>query len=426
MEMFLPGKLTFVLDGGAGSSGKGLRAAYLWKNFAENHTRFAVNTFMSNACHTVFDEHGGEHQYQCLASITHMPDSYEKQYISPGCAFSEKEILDEINKYGMTPAKLGIHPHAVIVTRRDIDYEAGRCDFEGNSKSTMDSPNLRIGSTIHGVGAARARRVLRRPDSRLAKDVPELQSFLCDTSVEIMTRLEAGQSGLMEIAQGYQLSLMGPFWPRSTSRNCSVAASLDDALLPPVVAGPVVVNFRTFPIRVNNNKYIRKSDQKILTWDEYNSTSDNDRELLTGDSGGGYPDQVELTWAEVSIGAGKDIFEKTSLTKLPRRVFSFSQHNLKEALRFNNTGADTFVSVNFMNYVDASVEGKSDIDEVLTPKVMLWLMQHVVIPVATSVKGRPLGYLDFPEGIFIGTWKTLDSSVYVSWTDLVARLMPEY
>jgi adenylosuccinate synthase len=399
--VFKPGKLTFVLDGGAGSSAKGMRGAYLWKYLRPHFVTFAVNTFMENAAHTITHRDGREYIHQCLSSITSL-GGYQKQYVSPGSVFAAKTMIDEIKAHNITPHKLGIHPNAVIVTPKDIDYEKGLVDFEGNSKQNQDSINLRIGSTLHGVGAARARRILRRDDVVLAKDIPELAPYICDTNIEIMDRLDRGEAGIMEIAQGYQLSLMSRFFPKTTSRNCSVSAALDDSLLPPSVCGPVVVNFRTYPIRVNNNKYIRNSDKKILTWEEFVATPEHDKTIIKGDSGGCYPDQEELTWEQISSRAGSKIFECTSLTKLPRRVYTFSKLNLLEALRYNSTGDDTYVSVNFMNYVDASVQGKSELHEVMTNKVSNWLRQNILDVVGKSVRG-----------VFIGTWKTIDDSAWL-------------
>lgn len=414
--LFRSGKLTVVLDGGAGSSAKGLRGAYIWKHMRNEETQFAVNTFMSNAAHSITHEDGREYVHQCLSSITSVGD-YDRQYVSPGCAFSVDEMLNELKHCNIGPNKLGIHPNAVIVTQKDVDYEKGLVDFEGNKKENRGSANLNIGSTLHGVGAARARRVLRRPDVVLAKDVWQFENYLCNTNDDIMTRLAAGQSGLGEIAQGYQLSLMSQFYPKTTSRNCSVAAFLDDALLPPSIVGSVVVNFRTFPIRVNNNKYIRKSDGKILTWDEFNTTPDGDKEIIKGDSGGCYLDQHEMTWDEISEKADERIFECTSLTKLPRRVFSFSRRNLIESLKYNNAGSNIFISVNFMNYVDSAVKGKSTKEEVLTPKVISWLKSNIL----DNEVLRACSLYDIKlSGLFIGTWKTVDSSIFLTWSDLQA------
>ena len=408
-NIFKPGKITIVLDGGAGSSAKGLRGANIWKNFKEEHTKFANNTFMENAAHTITLQNK-ETVHQTLSSITTLKN-YDVQYVSPGAVFAEKTMLDEIALCELADSKLMIHPNASIVTDKDVGYEKGTLDFEGNPKADMDSANLRIGSTLHGVGAARARRVLRRSDAVIAKQVPSLAKYIGQTNKEMMKSLLAGNSGLGEIAQGYQLSLFSEFYPKTTSRNCSVSAFLDDSLLPPSVVGPVVVNYRTFPIRVNNNKYVNKKTKKILTWNEFNQTSDSDREIISGDSGAFYSDQVELSWDEISERAGETIFECTSLTKLPRRVFTFSKINLMESLLFNNTGDDVYVSVNFMNYVDARVKGKRTKEEILTDKVVSWIKNNIVSDdLRKFYRDSNIKF----NGLFIGTWKSIDDSVFIT------------
>jgi len=409
--LFKPRKLTFVFDGGAGSSSKGLRAAHIWKHHRESHTTFAVHNYMENAAHTVVLENGDEHVLQCLNSIVPLgKDAYQKTYISPGAAFAVQTIRREIEKYDLSPANLGIHPQALIIQDIDVGYERGTVDFEGNPKATQGSSNLNIGSTLHGCGAAVARRVLRRPEVVLAKDVDYLRPFLCNTAQEIADRLDSGQSGLQEIPQGYQLSLMSDFFPKTTSRNVSVAHALSDSLLPPSFAGPVVANFRTFPIRVNSNKYLQRSTGKICTMAEFGELPKEDQLIIYGDSGGCYPDQEELTWAGIRDYAGftRDITEYTSLTKLPRRVYSFSRQNLLEALRFNNTGHEMFISVNFLNYVDAAVEGARDTGAVLTPKVKAWLKDNVFNQEHQDVWNRQGIKV---SGMFLGTWKGIDDSV---------------
>jgi len=413
MGIFKPGKITTILDGGAGSSSKGLRAAYVWKNMREEHSSSAINTFMENAAHSITHDDGREYIHQCLSSITTVGE-YDAQFLSPGCVFAEETINKELSQFDLSPSKVGIHPNAVIVTQKDVDYERGLVDFEGNKKEIRGSSNLNIGSTLHGVGAARARRILRRPDVILAKDVESLKPYVRDTANAVMKSLDNGFSVLGEIAQGYQLSLMNQFYPRTTSRNCSVSAFLDDSLLPPSVVGPAIVNFRTFPIRVNNNKYVRRSDGKILTWNEYLNTSDDDKFIVKGDSGGCYSDQQEVSWDYISELCGERIFECTSLTKLPRRCFSFSKINLIESLRYNNTNDDMYISINFINYVDNSVKGKRTKSEVLTPKVITWLKDNVVCDqVLRNCLGIKL------NGLFIGTWKTIDDSVFLSKSEMM-------
>jgi hypothetical protein len=408
-SVFKKGFLTVTMDGGWGSSGKGSLASYLWQKHRSSHTTFAVNAYMSNAGHTLMEDDGTEVLYQCLNSIAHLKGQYEKIYIGPGAVFAKHEILGEITLLGMTKDTLGIHPLAAIATDKDINYERGTHDFEGNAKETQDSANIRLGSTLHGVGAARARRVLRRDDVVLAKDIPELIDFICDTSSEIMSRLNNGESGLMEIAQGYTLSMFSKWYPKTTSRNCTVAAALDDNMIPVRYAGPVAINYRTLPIRVNNNKYVRISDNKFLTWPEWEATPEDDRKVMVGDSGGVYDDQTELSWEEVSELAGTSIFEITSISKLPRRVFTFSQKLLEESVLANDTGHEVYISVNFLNYIDGSVAGVRDVNGVKTSKIADW-MDNNMSRVVNDLEKK--WHVQF-GGLILGTGpKTMDR-VYI-------------
>lgn len=90
----------------------------------------------------------------------------------------------------------------------------------------------------------------------------------------------------------------------------------------------VIGTLRTFPIRVANR------------FDEQGTQ--------IGYSGGCYPDQVELDWKDIGIEA-----ELTTVTKLPRRIFTFSQMQLAEAIR--QCSVDTLF-VNFVNYCRSELE----------------------------------------------------------------------
>ena len=260
---------------------------------------------------------------------------------------------------------------------------------------------MKLGSTLHGVGAARARRILRRSDVLLARDIPELKPFICWTDREMMDRLDKGQAGFMEIAQGFQLGYLSQYYPKCTSRNCSVAAGLDDCGLPPSVVQDVIVNFRTYPIRVSSNKYIHAETSKVLTAEDMDAMRANSQEhlirVLKGDSGGCYPDQQEITWDAVTEASGikridptREIRERSSLTKLERRVYTFSKQNLKEAVRYNRGGGHVYVSINFINYVDMGLEctrgpinkqvrilDRLATTSQLTPKVVDWINTNV-------------------------------------------------
>ena len=260
-----------------------------------------------------------------------------------------------------------------------MEYERGTRPFdhfgakeEGLAKHTGTSAN---GSTCHGVGSATARKVLRRPSVLLARDVPELDEYICDVSTEILDRLDRGESGLLEIAQGFPLSLNYGFYPACTSRNVTVPQALSDMMLPVSVAGPVVFNMRTFPIRINSNKYIGL-DGKHLTWADVQAGVPHT--VYKGNSGGWFPDQYELSWDELTRNSGSkvDLTEQTSVTKLPRRIATFSQMNLLEALKYNDTGYAPTLSLNFVNYIDANMLGKRSESD-LTYKYWSWLKANI-------------------------------------------------
>ena len=117
-------------------------------------------------------------------------------------------------------------------------------------------------------------------------------------------------------------------------------------------------------------------------------------QIIKGDSGACYEDQREVTWDEVTVASGikeidpqAEIREVTSLTKLERRCFDWSKINLREAIRYNRTIGRTFISINFMNYVDATLKGKRGTVKELTshPKATRWLQDNV-FPTLTGTK----------------------------------------
>lgn len=387
---FDAGKLTIVLDGQAGSSGKGALGSFLCQY--ANNWQFACNAFTAQAGHTVIVGKD-RYFYQTFNSCSYQTGKFEKVYVGPGAAIEMPALLREIEENRLTPKTLGISPLVAVIAEKDVLYERGIVDFEGNPVAQRHDGTMRNGSTAHGVGACRARRTLRRQDVRLmrdaVKDLPGLAEFLCDVPAEIMGRLRHGQAGMLEVAQGFQLSLLGDFYPNVTSRNCSVAAALDDMMLPPVAAGKVWINLRTYPIRISSHKYLDKTSGQHLTWADVVSrkqagTFDATVEVFVGDSGPGYDDQLEVSWDDVAAAGGHtaDLTELTSVTKLPRRVFTFSHKNLHAALIHNDTGHQQYLSVNFANYVDANLQssrGTASLADHLakSDRLTCWVNQYI-------------------------------------------------
>lgn len=371
---FKKGKLSMILDYSAGSSGKGGVASFICEH--ANNWQFACNAFSAQAGHHVKLDDGRHYFYQTLNSCAYQ-DKYEKLYIGPNAVIELPALKRELEENNIKSSKLGIHPLASIVEDRDKAYEKGVADFEGNPTELQN--NMRFGTTAHGIGAARARKILRKPDVKLVKHIPELKEFICDTTEEILARLDAGQAGILELAQGFQLSIdLIDFFPHCTSRNITVAAGLSEMMLPVTYIENVLLNGRTYPIRINSNRYYSQEEQRNLTWDEVQAGKEHTK--ISSPSGPGYDDQEELTWEQVTkdSGAPEQILELTSVTMLPRRVFSFSRKNIEQAIKYNQVPGETFISMNFANYIDYKISGvRGTGNELITPKVDKWVKDNL-------------------------------------------------
>lgn len=453
-QFFIPGKISVILDSSSGSSGKGKIGSYITKeNVGKYH--FVCNTFSTQASHFVFDKNYPEFCYKQFNSCAHRHEEFEKMYIGHGAVITLKALFEEIKKAGIPINKVGISPLCGICQDNDRLYEEGKVDLAGNPME--HSGTISNGSTCSGVGAVRARRVLRDKNILLAKDVPELKDMICDVPREILDRLSRGQAGLLEVAQGFQLSNGYQFYPNCTARNVTVVGALDDMFLPVTVVGNVMLNLRTFPIRIASKKYVATGNmtvklpndiqapshavaaltdiacrianvnpanvEKSIVLAPMNSptTSTNDfcikvvmetnlkGKHLTHDeiksgfyefeevdsySGDGYDDQQEITWADVEKGYGKTIpddIKLTSLTKLMRRVFTYSQKNLEESIIYNQTPYKVFLSLNFVNWIDGSIEGKTKTSDIKHP-IDVWVLNNIQ-PVINKFSNVKLVYL---------------------------------
>ena len=400
---FAPGTLTTILDASAGSSGKGKIGSFVCEH--SDSWQFCCNTFMPQAGHWVKLDNGKTYFYQTLNSCAYLHEKYEKMYIGPGCTIELPAFWRELEENNVPRHKIGISPVATILQDIDAAFERGEVDLDGKQVSERHLGTMKSGSTCHGCGAAKARKILRRPNIKLARDIPELKEFLCDVPGEIMDRLDQGQAGLLEIAQGFQLSyLLSDMFPFCTSRNCTVAAGLDDMMLPVRYAGNVILNIRTYPIRINNKKFIGE-DGHHLTWDEIQRGVPHKVEIYN--SGPGYSDQEEIDWDQITklSGSPEPIMEMTSVTKLPRRVFTFSQENLKQAIRYNDAGRAVYLSVNFVNYVDHEMTNVRGGKEKITSKCTDWLKENIK-PCCDASRSAEL--------MFLGTGPLTDDMVVLT------------
>ena len=304
-------KIDLVMDFQYGSTGKGLLAGYLAKR-GDYDT--VICAFATNAGHTYIDKAEGIHvMTQQLPTAAVVSKTVKTILLGPGSLIHEQTLMNEIkqNSESLKGKRLMIHPHAAVVT-------------DDHAKEEMAWGMTKIGSTTKGVGAAMIERIKRNTDyPNIARErfkLFGLVDYVC-TVEEYQAALLAAESVLIEGAQGFSLSLYHGQYPYTTSRDVTPWQILADCGAPYRWASYVHVcgTARTYPIRVNNRD---------------------------GSSGPCYPDQIELSW---------DIFEGiapelTTVTKLKRRIFSFSQKQMQDAAFHCGGYWNTRVFLNFANY----------------------------------------------------------------------------
>lgn len=302
-----------VMDGQWGSCGKGLIAGKL---AIDRNPDVAVCNFGPNAGHTYVDENGPVVTRQLPTAVI---NKKVKLMIGPGAIIDPIVLLAELEELKrFDPAsRLVIHPRAAIVNPYDKEVEA----------QTMGG----IASTKKGVGEALRNKIARQccPDRPVIADQ-------CDSIWDWVVGMDEYYNTLhnanlvqIESAQGFGLSMNhGTSYPMCTSRDITPESILNDVGISYRTLDEVVLVLRTFPIRVGHEL-------------------GNQGEII-GHSGPHYNDQKELTWAKMSEIAGTPLSEQTTVTKKVRRVFTFSNTQLENALKFV---APCSIFMNFMNYI---------------------------------------------------------------------------
>lgn len=305
-------KVDMVMDFQYGSTGKGLIAGYLAKR-GDYDT--VVCSFATNAGHTYIDKSRNIHvMTQQLPTGAVSSDTVKNVLIGPGALIHHDTLALEIkqNLKRLAGKRILVHPQAAVVE----DYHA---------KQEIEWGMTKIGSTAKGCGAAAIERIQRRPGNpNTAKHRFEhtlLSRYIC-TEQEYRDVLQQSESVLVEGAQGFSLSMYHGQYPHTTSRDVTPWQIAADCGLPYRWASYVRVigSCRTYPIRVNNRD---------------------------GHSGPCYPDQREVDW-DTFPGVAPEL---TTVTKLKRRIFTFSRKQMEEAMFHCGGYWDTRVFLNFVNYL---------------------------------------------------------------------------
>lgn len=349
----LKGRFNIVTDGQWGSCGKGLITTAI----ADKHRPELISTTnMPNAGHTAVNENGEKFIAKAIPSaavLTKWREGYKPQIVlGSTAAFTLEQLQHEIQESGIN-YNLTIHERAGVIT-----------DEHKQAETDLKTGTKHIASTMQGCGTFLADKIMRRKELKLARDYPELNGYMSvnlyrelSTSTGfrptsliasnslplILDRLmqSHGWTMLHEGAQGFSLDINhGSHYPHCTSRGTTAIQNMADMGIRPDRLGDIYLVIRPFPIRVGNVV----EDGKTI-----------------GYSGDAYPGQEETTWEKVATdcGAPPEVMkgELTTVTKRLRRVFTFSEQQLKEAVTINGA---TKLALNFANYIDWSCYGKND------------------------------------------------------------------
>lgn len=302
-----------VLVGGQyGSEGKGNIVAYLAREYD-----VLVRVGGPNAGHTVATPKG-KFTHHLLPSGSGFTNG--KLLLGPGITISVAGLLKEIKDTGIHRGRLFIDPQASIIEDEDAQEE---------KQGVVGT----IASTGSGSGAAKARRILHRGNSkkvvRLAKDVKELAPYIGSTADQLELAYLANKSILLEGTQGSGLSLYHGQYPHVTSRDTNVAGCLAEAGISPSRVRKILMVVRTTPIRVANPDGQKGNTSGRL---KHETTFTNIAEIA-----GLNPDEVNAA-------------EKTSTTHRDRRVGWFEWDQFRRACNLN---APTDIVLTFVDYFKA-------------------------------------------------------------------------
>ncbi len=250
---------TVVAGGFWGDEGKGKIISYL---ALKDRLDFCVRTGSVNAAHTIW--------FEGKRYALHMvPGGFVNQkcrlLVAAGANVHVAQLLREVEQTGVKD-RLGVDGQASIIE-------------EKHSAQDKASEHLRgLGTTGWGVGPAIEERVRRT--ATLAKDVPELASYLADVALETNRAIDSGKQVLLEGTQGVLLSLFHGSYPYVTGRDTSASAICSEVGVGPTKVDEVVLVFKSFVTRVGTGplpEEISKEEAIKRGWFETAAGTGRDR-----------------------------------------------------------------------------------------------------------------------------------------------------
>lgn len=338
-----------------GSTGKGQIAGAL-AHVEKPDT--VVTAWGPNAGHTF--RSGDFKMVTTMLATSAIAPSVRNILIGPGSILKVTSLIEEIRavQHLLEGKTLVIHPQAMIWTPAHAEAE---------------KQLLRVGSTMKGTGEALVSKIRRYPEAVAAGRALDLMEAItpciADANMSLLIdeewydhTINESEKLIVEGAQGFSLGIHTRFFPHCTSRDVSTAQSLADCRIPfPRRRDElrVVGVCRTYPIRVANR---------------FDSAGN-----MVGTSGGCYPDQDEIEWKVIEREP-----ELTTVTKLPRRLFSFSQHQIAAAVRIMDPDD---IALTFCDYLEPPVNGEGDLPRVVVPNKVRDLVSSIEYTASQTVPG---------------------------------------
>jgi adenylosuccinate synthase len=296
-----------LVDGQYGSTGKGAFASFL-AEYAVNkghiaHFDGAISSNGPNSGHTSYFQ-GNKIVLKQLPTFgvhANLMGAKIPIYLSAGAIINPEVLFAEAAQF--PDCKIFVHPNAAVVRPEDAEIE-----HRGSI--------ARVAGTRSGTGSALIEKIKREPLA-IAGNNYKFKSLPSNISILNHRIKPESHAYFMEVAQGFSLGINSHFYPKVTSRECTVMQACADARIPPIHVAVTYMVIRTYPIRVGN--------------------------IPGHDSGGWYEDQHEINWNDI----GQEP-ELTTVTRRVRRVATFSMEQLWDAVHAN---APNWVAVNFLNYM---------------------------------------------------------------------------
>lgn len=249
-----------VIAGGFwGDEGKGKIISYL---ALKDKLDFCVRTGSVNAAHTIL--HDGKRYALHMVPGGFVYDKC-RLLIGAGSNVHVSQLLKEIEETRVA-ARIGVDSQASIIEQKHSNQDKASAHLKS------------LGTTGWGVGPAVEERVHRT--AKLAKDLPELASYLTDVSEEVNKALDKGKRVLLEGTQGLLLSLYHGTYPFVTSRDTSASAICSEAGVGPTKINDVIVVFKSFVTRVGTGPLpgeLSKEESERRGWFEKAAGTGRDR-----------------------------------------------------------------------------------------------------------------------------------------------------